>query len=212
MPVYSLDRVFEAEHNSTVSKLTETKNIFFVPTTSSFAVLDEGNTVLGVNGTNFQSLVSESLGNRENYSEYFGEREEWIQTLLYHHQTQSLLVGGDDEKIVQYHYGGQPGTWKKLKTYLVNDFDSVTCSSLFSRFGVFGGSYGLMDVIDIANRKLLLANFETGLNHVYCVKVIEGNSLETYLWVGGEYPLKDDSFIDFFEISNLKNISKRVEI
>ena len=67
---------------------------------SSLIVLEDGNSVIGIENDPKTSLTMESITTKE--IQIFGKREDVINTLLLNESGNLLFAGGEDEKLVKY--------------------------------------------------------------------------------------------------------------
>ena len=149
------------------------------------------------------NLILEKIENNENYT--FGERDKLIRTLQYHLRTKTLLVGGEDCKVLQYKINGNTNKFETLRDFEDLGISSIEISVQVGDLVVFGGSKGQIRIINIHSQHVLKDSFETALKRVDSLKVCRGLNSKTFLVVGGDQ--KDDSkdFSDYLDLSLLVN-------
>lgn len=142
----------------------------------------------------------------------FGNREKDIDTLLYHNPTKTLLVGGTDQKVIQYKQNRKTNLWEKLKEYGPLGIECITSSSHLGNLVFFGGN-DKIKVINAKTGKLLPKYFDTAVQSIDSLQVCYVSNSKMYISVGGTTRNYYSNLFDLLDITSYwkKNNQKLFE-
>ena len=149
---FSLESIIKSKPGEQVVPVYQTKNKFYALFETSFVVLPDGKTIIGVKGYTQNTLITEDITTNKAVS--FGRHKGTIQTLLYEKVTQSLLAGDNRSCIKQYRRGNSNNHFILVKDYGDVGIDRVMCSAQVGRLAFFGASNYSIVVIDVIDRRL----------------------------------------------------------
>lgn len=128
---------------------------------SSLIVLEDGNSVIGIENDPKTSLTMESITTKE--IQIFGKREDVINTLLLNESGNLLFAGGEDEKLVKYKQNESDGQWKK-----VNEEDlgisSIFTSTNIENLAFFGGDSPFVCIMNTDTGEVIQDLFRTAVD------------------------------------------------
>ena len=199
--------MIQAEPKTVVPTLRETKQEFGADLENSFIVLD-GKTVVGKD-TSQKKLVLEDI--TRNKPSLIAEHGDYITTLLYDPETQTLLVGDDTGHVIQYKRE-ESGSFTFLKDFGDVGVGDVMASTKMGGFGVFGGlDTSKMVAIDLKESEICKGTITTAFKKILSLQVCRVSESETLLSVGGHTPSYSGSLTDVFRVKIESSNPKETE-
>lgn len=198
--MYSLEKIFKTQSSKTVSFFSKTKSQFYLNYETNLVILNKGSAIIGIDEKTEVNLVMEII--KENHFQKFGEREDGINTLQYHEKSQTLLVGGDDEKVIQYKQNGNSKKWEILR-----DYGDIGISWIYS-FCQMGNLIFLFGsdsfrIINVHTKDLIESTHDTVIQNINSTQLCVGLNSEIYLSIGGMNADKYSEDSDLMDISYL---------
>lgn len=210
--IYSLDQIFEADEYEEISPLFETRNKFEFYNQTSFAVLNKGDTIIGIEKDSKKKLLIETFSNGK--SQIFGERKRRISTIIYHESTNTLLVGGFDNKLIQYKQDEQSGKWIVYREFKDLDFGFIDAFVQVGNLLIFE-KYSKIIIFNVFSGKVIRKELIREKKYfIESLQVCHTNDSKFYLSIGKDYldSLSHSSdFLDSQIPSDLLDITLLVE-
>ena len=133
----------------------------------------------------------------------FGEHGCWIYTLLFCRETNQLLAGDDNGKVIQYKRN-EEGIWNVTKNYGDLKIGPIISNKQYGHLVFFGGwETNKMRVLNLKKQELFGKEFKTAMNQIYSFTFCEVSPSKVLLSVSGYKPDYSNSETDIFDVSDL---------
>ena len=163
MEVFKLESIVDKrtsrKNKITSQKVSEKK--FWVDFENSFVVLDDSKTIIGVDAKSRTILMEENLWDGK-YSKVIGQHGKRINTILHLAGLNALLVGDDNNQLVQYQQGLREG-WVVSRDYKDLGIGKVLSSTCIGNLAVLGGNNGCVRVVDVEQAEMLGEPYRTAI-------------------------------------------------
>ena len=204
--IYRYDKrtILNAKDGRTVNFEFVSRINYFVCYETSFQVLPNQNTVIGVDNQNRKRLLMEDISNvNPHYLPVtIGFLMNEINTILVNKQHSVLLVGDSGGKVVQYKFNLQSKVWTLQKNFGDLGIGMITSSARLDKLAVFGGD-NCVRMVDMEQLTVVERPTKTAIQSVHSVKMCAVSGMKVYLTVAGVKPDYADSKTDLFNVSGL---------
>ena len=197
----------KSEPEGEVEPVNQTKNEFFAFYETSFLVLPNGRTIVGVDGETEKTLVTEDIST--NKATAFGKHEDRICTLFYDKVTENLFAGDRSGHVKQYRRGCSDHPFTILKDHGDVGIGSLYSSAQVNGFCFFGGSDSSLVAIDIHGRRLYKGKIKSAYGWILSLQVCHGLDEKVYLSVSVDHPyyfFNNSDFLDVTEIYRMRTM------
>ena len=174
---------------------------------NSFVVLNDCKTIIGIDAEsgNQLTLIMEDLWDN-NSSAVIGQHNGRINTILYLAGLNVLLVGDDNNQLVQYQQGSRGG-WIVRRNYKDLGIDWIWSSTSIGNLAVLGGENGCVRVVDVKQAETLGGPYATAIEGIYTLQAWKAS--EVFLYVGGLNPDYSEGKTDLLSFAEIIQRKKR---
>ena len=194
-----MTQILQTDSGETVDMQHQSTLKFYSGLENNFVVLPDGRTVVGPDGSNFKKLVMEDT--ESSRVSHIATHANYINTLLYHADTGSLLVGDCGGHIVHYQRSETAGSFAKVKDYGHVGIGYVYSSTQMGVFGIFGGfNDSSIVVVDLSEQKLVRGKVKTAFRKLDSLRACRVSEKKVFLSVGGRDVSYSGGATDIFEL------------
>ena len=198
-----MESIFAADDDSTVSAEKKTKREFYAFRENSFAVLQDQETIIGIEGQS-KSIIVKNIANEEAAVEEFGQKNSPIYTIQYVKEHQTLLIGHLDGTVIQYSKAEASGKWEEQKNYGNLDIGEIFSCVVIENLIVFGGyGTGKIRIIDLVEQMIFSVPLHTDVKYIYSMVFCRHVNEKFYLSLAGSSPGKPNKQHSFLDITQL---------
>jgi hypothetical protein len=179
--------------------------LFYGGYENSFVALPCGNKIVGVNGSDYKTLILEDLTKTGPSScNDFGNHTNVIYTVLYFEESQTLLAGGDSNCLKEYKLRNSGDSFDFVKDYGDIGIGLIMASSRIMNLAVFGGynEEWEITVIDVKDQRKV-ASFQTAIRNISSFEICRIPGSKVFLTVFGSNSDFSKNKSDVFDISSL---------
>lgn len=203
---FRLESILGAKSGSTVFHELESKTTFHTQYETSFHVMADQKTVIGIENSRLKNVVTvEDLAN--DHACYlpikFSDQSSVIQTLHFIRNANTLLAGDHDGTVAQYRHDRRKNTWKLAKKYHKLGIGSIKSSASVGHLAIFGGNQSGLRVIDTQNLKAVYDSFKVANDTCGSLQICRVGASEMFLSVSGFGSRYSPSETDILDISDL---------
>jgi hypothetical protein len=204
---FKLESILEAKDGDTVKPEHKSKSEFNAWCESSLLILPNQKTVIGIDSTG-KKLIMEDITD-DCSPVQFGRRKEDINTLIFMEESNMLLAGGDDEKIIQYHLDSEKKVWNQVKEYELG-IGQIKSSVRIGHLVICGarGTYKIR-VLDSQNMKILGKAFKTAIQDIFSLSIGEISDSKILLSISGcwsNYSSNKSDIVDITDLVKANNV------
>ena len=198
-----MESILKAKPGETVSPQHCSKEQYQAIFETSFTVLPDCKTIIGMDAETSKSLIMEDITNQDQSPTKFGERSDPINTILYLEASDVLMVAGDDWNVIQYKRDSK-GAWVVDWDYGDIGIFQVTAGDKIGSLAIFGGEFSLT-AIDTVSKKVIKSKYNTAINRIFSLQFCPVSQSKVTLFVGGKYPEYSEVTSDLLNVSELTN-------
>ena len=205
---FSTDSIVEAAHMTQLVPECGTQIEYYVLTDSSFCVLSDQTTVIGVSNADKNTIVKQSVTDSSKPMVTYNANKGLVNTLGANESRNVLPAGGYD-----FDFDGQVVQYDLSTGQVVKAFGQVGTGIVLSSFNVndlwcFGGDgESKVAVIDSVSRQALAKPVSSAIWTIYSMTVCkiqeENNRSKVLLFIVGKNPEYSENQTDVFDITAL---------
>ena len=170
-------------------------------------VLPDHKTVIGLDQT-WKRLVIDNITDPDFEPVTFGNHKKDINTLVYIEKSKMLLVGGDDNIVVQYKivsgHDQAKASGAVVKKYTEIKIGDITSSAAIGHLAFFGGyDTSLVKIIDTLDHRPLEGVYKTAIQRIWSMKICRVSAEQVLLSIAGSRPNYTEAQTDILDISDL---------